>query len=161
MKSYARYFRTALVCSALFAPVTANSVNAQQAIDVRLRTVFTERALLTAIVSWLSGNFDLPLPADYPRLAPGEKPRGYDSGGKTIYVSNEWTGGSPAELSILVREMAHHLQNLAGRNYGCPEERQAVPCAAQEKWLRLSGRDLMTEFGISPDVLLMSTQCVP
>src|ERR1044072_6832927 len=35
----------------------------------------------------------------------------YDDEMKTIYLPEGWTGATPAERSILVHQMVHHLQN--------------------------------------------------
>ncbi len=34
----------------------------------------------------------------------------YNDESKTIYLSDKWKGRTPAELSILVHEIVHHLQ---------------------------------------------------
>ena len=123
------------------------------------------QVMLSEIVTWLSTNFDLPAIHDYPRveLVPPVKMaalryRGlatdrerhtaamplndgrdllaiYDDVRKTIYLPQGWTGTKPAEVSVLVHEMVHHLQNLAGTKYNCPEEREKPAYLAQERWL--------------------------
>jgi hypothetical protein len=45
----------------------------------------------------------------------------YNDQDKTIYLPSGWKGRTPAELSILVHEMVHHLQNEAGLKYECPQ----------------------------------------
>ena len=47
----------------------------------------------------------------------------YDDRTNTIYLSDKWTGRTPAELSVLVHEMVHHLQSKAGLVYECPADR--------------------------------------
>ena len=49
----------------------------------------------------------------------------YHDATRTIFLSDAWTGASPADLSVLVHEMVHHLQNLAGLRYECPAAREA------------------------------------
>jgi hypothetical protein len=106
--------------------------------------------LLTAIVAWLSSNYDLPplydppviefvpptmmaalrhrdLPSDiwsggqaYPGSIEASRPSStivaiYDDVDRTIYLPEGWTGDTPTELSELVHEMVHHLQNLVDR----------------------------------------------
>jgi hypothetical protein len=78
---------------------------------------------------------------------------------KTIYLSDKWTGTTPSELSVLVHEMVHHLQNEAGTTYECPAEREKLAYEAQDKWLRLFGRNLEAEFEINGLALLVSTSC--
>ena len=79
---------------------------------------------------------------------------------KTIYLPPEWTGSTPAELSMLVHEMVHHLQNVGHIAYACPQERETLAYEAQEKWLSLFGRDLLRDFKIDPFTLLMNTKCL-
>jgi Domain of unknown function (DUF6647) len=83
----------------------------------------------------------------------------YNDQMRTIYLSNKWAGRTPAELSALVHEMVHHLQNEAGITYECPAEREKLAYEAQDKWLGLFGRNLESEFQINGLALLMSTSC--
>ena len=55
---------------------------------------------------------------------------------KTIYLADEWSGQRPAELSVLVHEMVHHMQSLAGIQYECPRQREKLAYAAQDKFLQ-------------------------
>jgi hypothetical protein len=151
-------------------------------------------ALLTALVAWLSDNFDLPASYDHPRIEPmssvamtnlfyrsflgdpsteSSVPENqyqsdqlhrvvslYNVPTKTIYLRPGWTGRTPAELSMLVHEMVHHLQNAAHTNYACPQEREALAYEAQERWLSLFGHDLLGDFQIDRFTLLMNTKCL-
>jgi hypothetical protein len=144
-------------------------------------------ALLITIVLWLSLNFDLPANCEPPKvefisiadiaakyyagvLAPDSARSGgrndssvvavYDSSKRTIFLSEGWTGKTPAESSVLVHEMVHHLQTLAGRKYNCPEERERLAYQAQDKWLSQMGRSIHTEFQIDPFTLLVMTRCL-
>jgi len=83
----------------------------------------------------------------------------YDDQTRTIYLSDKWAGTTPAELSVLVHEMVHHLQNQAGTAYECPAEREKLAYEAQDNWLRLFGRNLEAEFEINGLALLVSTSC--
>lgn len=83
----------------------------------------------------------------------------YDDAGRTIYLQASWTGYTPGELSILVHEMVHHLQNIAGIVYECPEARERTAYAAQQRWLELFGQDLESEFSIDPMTLLIRGTC--
>jgi hypothetical protein len=155
----------------------------------RLGGVASRQALLKAIVTWLAINFELPMIDSYPsiRLAPKAEisrlratgslsaglPDGagassgrrdvvaiYDAANQTIYLPDDWTGNSPAELSMLVHEMVHHLQNVARTRFECPQAREEQAYAVQENWLRLFGHDLATDFSIDPFTLLVSSQCL-
>jgi hypothetical protein len=146
-------------------------------------------SLLTALVLWLSTNFDLPAIYEHPTVefvpatkiialrngaapsaqfetAPPPRQPGdrqvvsvYDDATRTIFLPDDWTGSTPGELSILVHETVHHLQNLGGLPFECPREREQLAYRAQEQWLRLFGTDLAREFEIDPFTLLVSTRC--
>jgi hypothetical protein len=83
----------------------------------------------------------------------------YDNRSSIIYLPVGWSGETPAELSMLVHEMVHHMQNQSGQKYACPEEREKAAFAAQERWLALFGTNLMAEFEIDPLTLLVRTSC--
>jgi hypothetical protein len=148
--------------------------------------------LLTAIETWLSIEFDLPILRNHPRIEfvpPAEiaalRYRGrfpnagtehatrgpatessdrdtvavYSDSTRTIYLAENWTGGTPAELSVLVHEMVHHLQSLAGLKYECPQAREKLAYTAQERWLALFGHDLAQDFELDGFSLLAKTKC--
>lgn len=83
----------------------------------------------------------------------------YDAEAGAILVSEGWTGGTVAELSILVHEMVHHLQQEAGTVFACPAERERLAYRAQDDWLKLFGHDLQSAFGIDPALILVATVC--
>jgi hypothetical protein len=141
--------------------------------------------LLTAIVLWLSTNFGLPSTFDHPRVefvsatkmtslfykGIGEEQAGmvsdpsdivslYNTETKTIYLADGWSGKTPAELSILVHEMVHHLQNIGQLKFACPQEREEVAYKAQDRWLGLFGTDLMRDFQMDPFTILMKSKCL-
>jgi Domain of unknown function (DUF6647) len=148
--------------------------------------------LLTAIETWLSIEFDLPILRDHPRIelvppaeiaalryrgrfpnagkehatsGPSTEPSDrdtvavYSDSTRTIYLAENWTGGTPAELSVLVHEMVHHLQSLAGLKYECPQAREKLAYTAQERWLALFGHDLAQDFELDGFSLLAKTKC--
>jgi len=96
-----------------------------------------------------------PLPAHYLTLSL------YRAQSKTIYLPTEWNGNNPAELSMLVKELVHHIQDVAGIEYECPQAREKMAYEAQEKWLGLFGSSLERDFEISPDILAAATHCTP
>ncbi|MCL4798623.1 MAG: hypothetical protein KJ025_03495 [Burkholderiales bacterium] len=147
--------------------------------------------LLTAIVTWLAVNFNLPAVYEHPRIElasaetmhavryrrpgathaqpaartvrPGQLPEVealYDDATRTLYLPEEWTGRTPRELSVLVHEMVHHLQNAAGLRYECAQAREKPAYVAQSRWLELFGRTLGEEFGIDPMTVLVRTACM-
>ena len=84
----------------------------------------------------------------------------YDGPSRTIYLLRGWSARDPADLSVLVHEMVHHMQNLAGLGYACPEAREALAFEAQERWLARFGRDLSTDFDLDAFSILARTQCL-
>jgi len=78
---------------------------------------------------------------------------------QTIYLAQGWTGSTAADLSILVHEMVHHLQNLAGLKYECPQEREKLAYMIQDRWLNLFGHDLARDFDLDGFSLLVKTRC--
>ena len=78
---------------------------------------------------------------------------------RTIYLAKGWQGHTPAELSVLVHELVHHMQSTAGIKYPCPQEREKLAYKAQDKWLHLFGVSLESEFQIDRMTMLVTTSC--
>lgn len=135
--------------------------------------------LVSVIVTWLAANFDLPAINDHVSIKFVPPPQiaalrygvmGTDAGRhvlaayvdrtKTIYLPEHWAGRSPAETSVLVHELVHHLQHLDMRAYDCPEAREKLAYAAQERWLGLFGRSLLQDFEIDAMTLKVVTACM-
>jgi hypothetical protein len=83
----------------------------------------------------------------------------YEDASETIYLRESWEASKPADLSVLVHEMVHHLQNLSGSKFTCAEEREQAAYAAQKKWLEMSGRNFFEELETDPLSLKMRTMC--
>jgi hypothetical protein len=83
----------------------------------------------------------------------------YDDADRIVYLPETWTGSTLVDLSVLVHEMVHHLQNLAGMTFACPGAREKLAYAAQKDWLALFGRDFFTELETDPFTLLVRTEC--
>lgn len=83
----------------------------------------------------------------------------YDDANQTIYLPAAWTGATPADLSVLVHEMVHHLQNIGRLKYECPAAREELAYLAQDKWLGLFGLDLEHTFDVDKFTLKVSTLC--
>lgn len=84
----------------------------------------------------------------------------YDERRNRILLQQDWAGQTPAELSVIVHEMVHHLQKAAGLKYECPAQREALAYEAQAKWLELFGLTLESEFQIDAFTLKISTACM-
>ena len=83
----------------------------------------------------------------------------YDDAHKVIYLTRGWTGRTAAEASILVHEMVHHLQNISGEKFECPEAREKAAYSAQEAWLEMFGSNLEKQLDIDPFTQLVLTTC--
>jgi hypothetical protein len=145
------------------------------------------QAMLVEIETWLSKTFDLPLPTTHPRIELASPARiaalryrafklqssdanagdgsdtlaVYDNATQTIYLPEGWTGMKPAEMSVLVHEMVHHMQRQAKLKYECPPASEKVAYEAQIRWLVGFGLTLESEFGIDAFTLLVRTACGP
>lgn len=84
----------------------------------------------------------------------------YSDATQTIYLAEGWTGTTPAELSVLVHEMVHHLQNVRGLKYQCPQEREKLAYMAQDRWLGLFGHSLERDFELDGFSVLVKTRCI-
>ncbi len=84
----------------------------------------------------------------------------YDDRSRTIYLAEGWTGTTPAEVSVLVHEMVHHLQNLGGLTYDCAGAREKPAYQAQARWLELFGQSLPGAFQLDPMTILVRTNCM-
>lgn len=104
----------------------------------------------------------VPVPFDDMKAAEGREDMiaVYDDEMKTIYLPKNWSGSTPVELSILVHEMVHHLQGATKTRYECPQAREQLAYAAQEKWLDLFKQNLKSELEIDPLSLVVSTRCI-
>ena len=69
-------------------------------------------------------------------------------------------GESPADQSIFVHEMVHHLQNLAGVKFECPAAREKAAYLAQDKWLARFGKSLENEFDVDMFTVVISSACM-
>jgi hypothetical protein len=131
---------------------------------------------LTSLITWVSNTMDLPAIYDLPRIERASKLKlatiepseflslpgsvsSYDGMKRTIYLSEAWTGETPADLSVLVYQVARHLQNVSGRKFKCPQWREKLAYIAQEQWLMRYGRNLEEDFGIDPETYLFKTEC--
>ena len=83
----------------------------------------------------------------------------YEDNSRTIYLREGWTGATAAEISVLVHEMVHHLQNLRGEKFECAQAREMPAYTAQKKWLEASGLDFFREFETDPITLMLRTVC--
>ena len=132
---------------------------------------------LTSVVTWVSNALREPAIYDLPRVERVPKVRlaavqhgvqflslhdvvsSYDAAEKTIYLPEDWSGQTAAGISVLIHEMVHHLQNVAGDKFECSQWREKLPYVAQAKWLDRYGGSLERDFDIDPLTYLLNTEC--
>jgi hypothetical protein len=83
----------------------------------------------------------------------------YDRSSATIYLPVGWQGRSPGELSMLIHEMVHYLQDRVGKKFACPQQQEDEALTIQELWLVSHGSNLEKEFGIDPFTRLTTALC--
>ena len=84
----------------------------------------------------------------------------YIDGAEIIYLIEGWTGRTPADLSVLVHEMVHHFQYKLGLKHECPQDREKLAYAAQDRWLHLFGHSLESDFELDGFSVLVKTYCL-
>lgn len=84
----------------------------------------------------------------------------YDPLRRTIYLAEGWHGDTPVEVSVLVHEMVHFLEAVGQRTFECPQARERLAYAAQERWLALSGHSLERDFEVDALTRLVRTSCL-
>ena len=147
-------------------------------------------ALMAEIAIWLSIHFDLPASGEQPRVefasvmklaamkyggfsAPSTRLNPstplnlgsdlvavYHDAKRTIYLPESWTSESPADVSILVHEMVHHLQNVNAVKYDCAAAREKPAYMAQNRWLQRFGQDLETAFEVDLFTVVVKSACM-
>jgi hypothetical protein len=138
-------------------------------------------ALATSVEAWTSRFLGVPISAQPPRidfLAPNELAELrfgsmaeadapatlavvalYEDDLRTIHLPTGWTGATAAEMSVLVHEMVHHLQNDSGKVFDCPAGREAEAFEVQDAWLKQFGTTLSAEFDINTLTRIVLTRC--
>jgi hypothetical protein len=84
----------------------------------------------------------------------------YRTSSRTIVLADGWTGNTPSETSVLVHEMVHHLQNIGGLHYECPQAREKLAYQSQDEWLKQFGQDLQGIFEVDKLTILVRSSCV-
>lgn len=84
----------------------------------------------------------------------------YDDKNRIVYLPESWTGETIADQSVLVHEMVHHLQNVAGEKFACASEREKTAYLAQDKWLRQHGLDLKKTFDVDMFTVVVMSACM-
>jgi hypothetical protein len=85
----------------------------------------------------------------------------YEARSRTIYLRDDWNSRNASDVSVLVHELVHYLQDRAALHFDCSALREEIAYNAQQRWLQLLSTDLQTEFGIDQMTLKLETACLP
>jgi hypothetical protein len=85
----------------------------------------------------------------------------YDARSQTVFLRDDWDSRNAADVSVLVHELVHFLQDRASWSYECPGEREALAYEAQQRWLQLFGKSLEGAFDLDAMTLKLRTACLP
>jgi hypothetical protein len=55
--------------------------------------------------------------------------------------------------------MVHHLQNIGGLHYECPQAREKLAYRSQDEWLKQFGQDLQGIFEVDKLTILVRSSC--
>ena len=83
----------------------------------------------------------------------------YDSKSKTILISDDWIGKTPAEQSVLVHEIMVHSHPKSSQTPVRMPHGEKLAYLAQDKWLRQFGTSLEKEFDVDMFTVLISSAC--
>jgi hypothetical protein len=177
-------------CSSIAAKPDDLKTTSREQSNPRAGAVLVAQSLFEEVVSWICENFDLPITQNRPNIRFATKAEltlmrildrtqwdgfvpnktessaerhvvaVYDTQSQTIYLPENWSGKSAADQSILVHEMVHHLQKLAGMRFECPAAREKVAYLAQDKWLERFGLSLEREFELDMFTVVVSSACM-
>ena len=184
-----RMCRKLVLLCVLIVAIVASPLRAEPTQSTSQVTATAER-LISEIADWLVSNLDLPSISERPSIefasdAQLERLRHqrsadsqaggdasdetdsrsgaialYDFSRRTIFLSENWIGTSPADQSVLVHEMVHHVQNMAKMKFECPMAREKLAYKAQNRWLARFGMDLESAFHIDPFTVLVNSACM-
>jgi hypothetical protein len=165
----ARMFLFVFISIAIAAPAKAQNDDL-----LAWRSASSTPELIDILNNWLDANSDLPrhekalsvrrIDATSARgksgshYAPGDSsPRGlYDEEAQTIWLVHPWDQRDPYDVSVLLHELIHHRQAVAGHWY-CAGAQELPAYRLQQVWL--------AELGLEPKVnwiaVVLESSCTP
>lgn len=138
------------------------------------------KSLMIALMMWIGANSTLPFTTEVPDIErvsaeqmhymalPGTS---YDPAstqqilalyldtGEVLYLQDGWAPDNPRDVSILVHELVHHMQAVAGRKYRCRGEQEKEAYDVQERFLASIGRKIEDVIEIDRLFLFFVTTC--
>lgn len=138
------------------------------------------KALILALMTWASAQTGLPVPDTPPIVKhataeqmhymaqPGTE---YDAASAQQYLGlyangvmwlrDDWDVGNVRDVSVLLHEVVHHMQEEAGAEYRCRVASERVAHEAQFAWLEAAGLDPFETIGMNKLFYVMVTTCGP
>ena len=83
----------------------------------------------------------------------------YDFLGHTMYLPSSWSATRPRDVSILVHELTHFMQDRANRSYACRGGRERVAYDAQIEYLREGSLDFFEIFEVDQLFFMVTMTC--
>ena len=136
--------------------------------------------LLVALMTWASAHTGIPAPEEVPEVAfvseerlwhTVHPDRSFAARGhiavagayrdNVIYLPEDWDKRDLGDLSNLVHELVHHLQDHAGLEYRCQGKRERPAYDAQIAWVEAAGEDPWETIGMNQLFYLLATTCEP
>lgn len=160
---------------AIAAALVATPVHAADSLDTTMRSLMT----------WASPATGYPVPDTVPRVRFADRcdieafvypdstsdcdtdgsgvQAAYEHHSKTIYLQTGWSADSLFDVSALLHELIHHMQNEAGLTIDtveCPPRDLEKPAYdAQIAWINATGEDAYEVIGMNGLFYVMITSC--
>lgn len=83
----------------------------------------------------------------------------YDRDGNRVFLPNTWSASNLYDVSVLLHELVHHMQNAAGVEYECLSQSEKEAYAAQVEWLKASGVDPYKVMQSNPLAIHLRSMC--
>src|SRR3546814_17835946 len=74
----------------------------------------------------------------------------YDPETRTVYIGDHFPPDSLQAKSVLLHELVHHAQTMAGREYPCFAAGEKPAYTLQDTWLKERGGSLKATLNIAP-----------
>ena len=136
------------------------------------------RALMETASRAVAGIDDLPVPDLLPAIqflpndfitevvfgdnrdnATGQALAAYHISSRTILLNDSWAGETFVDQSVLMHELVHHMQRMAGKEYICPGLSERTAYEAQRIFLESHGLDMFEVMEISKLFYMIVTNC--
>ncbi len=142
--------------------------------------------LMLALMIWIGPQTGLPVPSEVPIMAFVTKERlcelaflsskgdalaqcisgenqvvagAYDFRGNTLYLPKTWSASRPKDVSVLLHELVHFMQDQAEKVYACRGGLERVAYDAQIEYLREGSLDFFKLFEVDQLFFRVTMTC--